>query len=450
VQVDIKKINAAKSEVTLTIDADQAGKEYRAYFNKSAGMIQVPGFRKGKAPITMVERSHGARIRELFMEMMTEKSFREAVREHNIEFLYMPEVTKIDWEYGTDMTINLKIEREPQIEFKQLEGLTVPYQPHALEKDVEHYLTNLQRKSKTMVEADDNIQANDIVELELRKVSGNEGDFWKIDVQMEDIQEMPWEPLVGKMIGDSVELELSADLFRALTQAAGVDVSDPDKYIGMVNAIRRERIPEIDDEFAKDYEFTDLAEMKTKIGEELALQNEQKGVRIKQNSVLTKLLRDNPFELPDKVIDYLVEQEIQKYSQIKDAQFRQYFEYQIRKEIIKDMVMTYLLDNLIAQYPCEVSDEDRDAYIKHLAILADTTVEAWKDKNQELFAKEEFIKATLVFTILSKIAATCDFVEKEDEPEEEADDEYEVLPDEPAESSHDNEDMFTWTKEEEA
>ncbi len=449
-QVDIKKLNAVKSEITLTVPADQADKDYRKYFNKSAAAVQVPGFRKGKAPMAMVERSHGARIREYFVEMMTETSFHEAVKEHNIEFLCMPEVTKIDWNPGTDLTINLMIENEPEFVFNQLEGLIVPYKPFTLEKDVERYLAELQQKSAIMVEAEDEIREEDEVQLEFRLAAKPGGNFWTAEIRMEENDKDIQEALIGKKIGDTVQMELSAERLYQLTREEGMAGSAPADYTLMVNSIRRKQMPQIDDEFAKDHEFDDLAQMQAQIGEELAALNEQKNVYIKHQSILAMLLKDNPFELPRKAINYLVEQEMRKYTQIKDPQYREYFEYQIRYEIMQDMIKTYLLKNLIAQYPCEVTDHDREEYIKHIAILLDTTVGAWKDKNQEGLEKNVFADAIHEFTVMSKIAATCEFVETEDEPEVLEDDEFEVMPDESQVPSSGKEDINSDRYKEEA
>ncbi|MBM4402989.1 MAG: hypothetical protein FJ042_01145 [Candidatus Cloacimonetes bacterium] len=438
-QADIKKIDAVKREVTLTIPAEQVDKEYRVHFNQSAGMVQVPGFRKGKAPMAMVERSHGTRIREYFVEMMTETKFREAAQEHKLEYLLMPEVTKVDWEPGTDMTIKLEVETEPEFTISQIEGLTVPYKPFSLEADVQKYLEELRDKGTILIDVEDDIKVGDEVELEIRHASDPNGKAWTCKTELTSEDDDLLTPLLSRKIGDTAEAELTDERFSDLSGEEEVTPDPNDHYLLMVNAIQRKQIPEIDDDFAKDHEFDDLADMKTKIAAELTLMNEHKNIYVRHSAILSKILRDNRFELPEKVLNHLVKQEMQRYSRIKEPQFRRYLEYQVHYEIMKDMVKIYLLKNLFAQYPHEVTEDDKQRFYEHLAILSDTTVEAWKEKNKEDLEQNKFDESIQEFAVMHRIAATCDFVEKADEPEEEQGDEYEVMPSEELDPSRENE-----------
>jgi len=149
VQVDVKAINSAKKEILLTIEAERTQNAYNKYLGKAARDISIQGFRPGKAPLAMVERAYGEKIRDYFYKDFVDEVFTEATKEHDLHYLMQPEIKDINWEKGQEMTIKVEIETEPEISFKQIEGLTVPYKPLALEDEVEHYIEELRKENAT-------------------------------------------------------------------------------------------------------------------------------------------------------------------------------------------------------------------------------------------------------------------------------------------------------------
>jgi len=195
----------------------------------------------------------------------------------------------------------------------------------------------------------------------------------------------------------------------------------------MINAIRRTRLPEIDDEFAKDLEFDNVKEMRKKITSELEEKNVLKNKNIKINALITKLYIDNRFDLPENTIQYIAEQELNQYN-ITDAQWRKYYEVQIRYQIMQDFINMYLMKELRKQYPMEVTEADIAVYIEHEAKLSDQSIEEWKEKHKKLMEDENFKETVTNYLILNKIADTCNFEIAKDEPAETPAEETEAKP----------------------
>ena len=84
-QVDVTQINAAKKEILLTVEAERTNSAYRKYLNKAATEISIPGFRPGKAPVNMVERTYGTKIRDYFYKDFVDEVFTEAAKEHECQ-----------------------------------------------------------------------------------------------------------------------------------------------------------------------------------------------------------------------------------------------------------------------------------------------------------------------------------------------------------------------------
>jgi trigger factor len=417
VQADFTQINAARKEVLLTVEAERVQTGYTRYVAKSARDISVPGFRPGKAPLSMVERMYGDKIREYFYKDFVDEIFPEAAQQFEINYLLFPEIKEINWEPGSDMTIKVEIEVEPAVSFKQTEGLKVPYKPLALQDEVEHYIGELRKENATVIEVEDGVAENDEIEFEVRcNLDGK--DFTQNYTTHANKEHEPQiaEAALGKKIGDSFSLTLPHALIHHIFKDAEHTHHDHDvEATLMVNAIRRTKLPEIDDEFAKDLEFDNVKDMNKKITEELKEKNELKNQNIKINALITKLYIDNRFDLPEKTIQYLAEKELDDYK-ITDAQWRKYYEFQIRYQITQDFINMYMMKALRSIYPVEVTEADTESYVTHEAKLSDQSVEDWKEKHKKTIEGEDFKETVGNYMLLHKIAATCDYFVAEEEP----------------------------------
>jgi trigger factor len=417
VQADFTKITAARKEVLLTIEAERVQNGYNKYVAKSARDISVPGFRPGKAPLSMVERMYGDKIREYFYKDFVDEIFPEASKQFEINYLLFPEIKEINWEPGQDMTIKVEIEVEPEVFFKQVEGLKVPYKPLELKDEVEHYIEELRKENSTLIDVDKDIAENDEIEFEVRcNLDGKE--FTRNHTTHANKEHEPQitEAALGRKIGDTFILTLPHAYIHHIFKDAEHSHHDGDVEASfMVNAIRRTKLPEIDDEFAKDLEFDNVKEMKKKITEELKEKNVLKNQNIRINALITKLYVDNRFDLPEKTIQYLAEKELDQYK-ITDAQWRKYYEFQIRYQITQDFINMYLMKALRKQYQMEPAEDDITKYIEHEAKLSDQSVDDWKEKNKKIMEGEDFKETVGNYMILNKIAETCDYFVAEEEP----------------------------------
>jgi trigger factor len=417
VQVDFTQINSARKGILLTVENERTQNAYNKYLNKSAQEVEIQGFRKGKAPLSYVERVYGAKIRDLFQKDFVDEVFSEAAKEHDIHFLLYPEVKEIKWEPGTDMTIRIEVETEPEVSFKQIEGMQVPYKPLELQDEVGHYIEELQKENSTVIDIEQDIAENDEVEFEV-KCSLDGKEFTKNHTTHINPQLEPQltEAALGRNIGDSISLKLPhAYIHRIFTEAEHSHHEGEVEASFMVNSIRRTQLPVIDDEFAKDLEFDSVQDMNAKIAEELKEKNLQKNQNIKINALITKLYIDNRFDLPEQTIQYLAEKELDQYK-ITDEKWRKYYEFQIRYQITQDFINMYLMNALRREYKLEPTEEDIAHYIEHEAKLSDQNVEAWKEKNKQTVEDENFKDTIANYMILNKIADTCEFYVAVDEP----------------------------------
>ena len=415
-QVEIKKINTVKKEVTLVVEAERTNKFYQKYLKKVALEAAVPGFRKGKAPLSMVERMYSDKVEEYFYKEMVDDAFDEASREHDIHYLLYPEVKDIQWNRGEDMTIVIEIETEPEIEFKQIEGLSVPYKPLILEAEVDKYIEELRKENSYAIDVEDSIIEGDEVEFEIvseaTKSQAVNGSI-KADPKVFAVSAPA---LIGKKIGDKIEISVPGYELKVMLKDLEVSEDDDFACTIMINAIRRMQVPELDESFAKDLEFDSIDQMKAKIAEDMQLKIEHQNINIMNFAVISKLYIENRFDLPEKTLAHIAAKEIEH---ITDENWKRFYEYQVKMQIAQEMVSVYTLNNLKKVYELEISDDQVANYIEHNAILEDKTVEAWKEANKKELEDESFKESVRNFVILRKIANSCDFYVEEPSTTEE-------------------------------
>ena len=416
-QVEFNNVNAVTKQITINVPVEIATKAWDKYLRKAAKDVAIPGFRKGKAPLNMVERMYSDTLLDYFLKDSVNDFFEAAVEEHQINYLLFPEVKDIKWEKGDEMIITVEIEHEPELTFVQLDNLSVPHHPVTIESEVDKYLEELRKENGRIIDVEE-AQASDNVEVEIT-VEGIEEPLQANLFAGTEPPSRSFEDLVGAHTGDKLEAEFSGMMIKLISKNAKLNLNNETYYPCnlIVGGINRVVYPELDDEFAKDMEFEDMAAMRAKIEDDLRLKNEHQNYDVNNFAIISKLFVDNNFDLPMKTIDYLAKKEAEKSPY---AQYRQYLEYQYKMQISQEMVTMYILNNLRKQVEMEVTDEMVEEYITHEAILADYTVEAYKEKNKEELASESYRDGVKNYFILRNIASTATFFVPEPEPQPEA------------------------------
>jgi len=418
VQVEFNQINVVIKEINITIPSDEVTKAYEKYLVKIAKEIEVPGFRKGKAPLYMVERVNTEKIKENFCYDYVIDVFDKVAEENHIEYLLYPDIKDLQWEKGNDMTVKIQIEHEPQLELKQIEGLTVPYKPAILEESVEKFIADLIAQN-TIIKDVEIAEENDEVEVEL--IVQNNSDTYTVSAIFyagSEDNDYSIPSLIGHKIGDTLSVILTGKKIQTNALNADFNLVDDTEYSCelCINRISRKEIPALDDEFAKDMEYDSLEEMRAKIAEEMKLRIEHINIDIENNSIINKLFTDNPFPLPMKTVEYLAFQQI---SDVSDDNLRKLLLNRYYYMIMNQMVQLYIGNALMKEKPIELTDEMVEEYINHQAIIQDVTVEAYKEHSKIDFSSQDTQNSIKEYFILRQIAKTCEFVIEKEPPETE-------------------------------
>lgn len=413
-QVEFKDVNAVTREVTITLDAEYVEKAYQKSLIKAARGIQVAGFRKGKAPLTMVERMHGDAILDYFQKDMVDEAFDEAAKEHDIRYLMMPEVKDIKWERGSEMQIVIEIEHEPEIELQIPETMKVPYHPIELDDEVDKFLGEIAREHARVIEVESAL-ANDMLECEITIEPDTRNETHTATLFAGS--EMPtrsFADLVDKKTGDVLDIQIPGNSLKLVTKQNLPGINNDDSYPCrvMVNSVSRYTTPAIDDDFAKDNDHENLEEMKSKVRDDMRAMVEQRNIAGQNMAIIHKLYADNQFDIPVKTVEHLAEQQAEN---VKDPAYRKYYAYQYKMQFAQEMISIYIMKALVKQMAMEPDEAITEEYLTHEAILSDMTVAAYKEKHKDRVESTEFKDEVEHYMILRNLASRSEFFVPEPE-----------------------------------
>ena len=163
-----KTKNANEVKFEITVEAEKFEEATKKVYFKSAKYFNIPGFRKGKAPMQIVEKYYGKEIfyEDAFNEVAQE-ALEEAVEENKVEVVSRPEVDIKQMEKGKDLIFTVVMQTKPEAELGKYKGIEIKkIEYNVTDEDVEHELSHMQEHNSRLISIDDRAaEKGDIVNI---------------------------------------------------------------------------------------------------------------------------------------------------------------------------------------------------------------------------------------------------------------------------------------------
>lgn len=346
-----------KREVIIKINKEEIENKMKEVALEYGKNVSIKGFRPGKAPIEVIISKYREEIENETIERLTENKITEIVKNEKIKLIppvYIKEKTKKDNEYE----IKVEFEIIPDFDVFGYHNLKVKRKIRRVTpSDIEAKLKYYQETLAELYPKEDGIEDGDFVHVKYsvfdengKIVLSNREEKFTFDEK--NILEVFYENLKGKKKGDSVEI---------ITQ-------EKDKkfiYKLKIIDIREKILPEINDEFAKNFDFENLEEFKSSIEKELMDEASKIAEKEMENEILKKLLEINKFNVPQSLIEDELSLMIDEYK-IKEEDIKEFKEK--FKEAARERVRAkLLLDKIVEKIGAKVSPEEIDEEVKKMA-----------------------------------------------------------------------------------
>ena len=381
-----KTENANEVKVEVTVEAKKFEDAIKKVYFKSAKYFNIPGFRKGKAPMQIVEKYYGKEIfyEDAFNEVAPE-ALEEAVKENNLEIVSRPDIEVTQIEKGQDLIFTATMQTKPEPKLGKYKGIEIKkIEYNVTDKDVEHELEHMQEHNSRLISVDDRpVEKGDIATIDFEGfvdgVAFEGGKAESHDLEIGSNTFIPGfeDQIIGMKIDEEKDINVTFPKEYFSKDLAGKDAVFKVK----VHEIKKKELPKLDDEFAKDVsEFDTLKELKESIKKKKQEENEQKATYETQEAAIKAVIEGMDLDVPSGMIELETEnmlKDMENRLSYQGLKFDQYLKMmgKTREEVQKeyepqaiDAIKSRLaIEALVKAEKIEVKEEEIDEKIKEMA-----------------------------------------------------------------------------------
>lgn len=297
----LEDVSATKKRLKIEIPAQDIEAEIQKGLQSVQKRSKLPGFRPGKAPMTLIEKKFGKEVEAEVLEKIIPDYYLKALQEAKITPVSRPTMEEsFDFQRNAPLSMTVSVEVRPNVENLSYEDITVKDIPvEAKDEDVEAVLKNLAEERATYEAADDAVQSGDLVTLDYTvKDDGSSAKDVVIKVGSGPYPQEFFDGLIGKKKDEEFEMEATFPE-DSPTPFAG----KRPKFTVRIKDLKRRTAITIDDEFAKDLGMENLEQVKAKVRENILAARNREADRAKQREILDKLLEKHQFDIPESMLD---------------------------------------------------------------------------------------------------------------------------------------------------
>lgn len=304
-----KTENTNEVKLELTIDAQKFDEAIKKVYFQSAKYFNIPGFRKGKAPINIVEKYYGKEIfyEDAFNEVVPAE-LEAAVKENNLEVVSRPDIDVKQIEKGKDLIFTAIFQTKPEAKLGKYKGIEIPKIEYTVsDGDIDHELSHMQEHNSRLISIEDRaVEKGDIAVIDFEGfVDGVAFDGGKAEGHELEIGSNTFIPgfedqIIGMKIDEEKDINVKFPDEYFSKDLAGKDATFEVK----LHEIKKKELPALDDEFAKDVsEFDTLEELKKSIKDRLEKENAQKQKYETEDAVIKAVCENVEVDIPSGMIE---------------------------------------------------------------------------------------------------------------------------------------------------
>ncbi len=404
-KLDKKEKNTV--EFTITVSKEKFNEAVDAAFRKNVKKITVPGFRKGKAPRKLIEKTYGEGVFfEEAVDALLPDAYEEAVKEMGIDPVDMPKIDIEEIGKDKDLVIKGSVTVKPEVKLGKYKGLKLTEKDHTVsDKDVDAELTRRQERNARQVPVENRkVKKGDIANIDFEgfvdgvAFAGGKGEGHELEIGSGSFIPGFEDQIIGKAIGEEFDVEVTFPEEYHAEELKG----KPAVFKTKVNSISVRELPALDDEFAKDVsEFDTLDELKADIKAKLQERADEEAKREKENTAIDAVIETMEADIPACMIDSRIESTIRENNARMAQQgisFEQYLGYmgttveafkeQIRPNAELQVKGTLALEEIAKLENIDATEEEVDEQLSKMA-------ESYKMELAEVkkFMRDEDIEA---------------------------------------------------------
>ena len=384
--VKLKKLENSKVTMEFKVSKEDFNKALDEAFAKNAKHFKIPGFRNGKVPRNVIEKTYGEGV--LYDEafnIAAEKEYEKAIEENDLFVVSRPEVDIKEIGKDKDLEFTITVYVKPEIEVKDYKGIEIEkVSKEVTDEDLNKELEMIQDKNARIITVEDSeVQNKDIAVIDFegfldgKAFDGGKAEKYELEIGSGSFIPGFEEQIIGMKVGEEKDITTTFPEEYHSAELAGKETIFKIK----LHEIKRKELPALDDEFAKDIsEFDTFEEYKKSVKERLETSKKSMAKAERENKVIEKLAEKVDVEIPESMIEMEIDSMIKNfegnlsYQGITLDQYMQMLNIdmealkaQFRDNAVKQVKIRLAMESVAKQENIEATAEEIDKKIDELS-----------------------------------------------------------------------------------
>ena len=380
---------SCRRELELEIPAEEISKASEKVAKEFAKMARVPGFRPGKAPLSLIKRRFAEDIKGEVLQNLVPETVEKAVAEQKLTPVSQPQVDKLEFSEGQPVKFRASFDVLPEFTLANYKNLEIEMPDMKLtDEDVNKALAEMQQRAAAFTPVEGRaVQNDDFVQVKLHGTPEGGGEPLQAEsvlchVGAEETMEPFNENLRGANVGDHKDFDVNYPADYPDAKLAGKLFH----YSVDVLGIKTKQLPELNDEFAKDVsDATSLEELKSKIHESLEHERDHRQKDLQREKVIGELVKLHDFPVPESLVEHQMDVRLERVVRSLAQQgvdpravnvdwvsLRRRQEERAKEDVKAELV----IDRIASEEKIDVTDEELDHEVEHMAGHSGESAEA--------------------------------------------------------------------------
>lgn len=400
--LQVEKLEHNMAKLTIELSAEEFEKALEDSYHKNRKKINVPGFRKGKAPRFMIERLYGPEIfyNDAADELINSGLSKEVYGNSELKIVSRPRVEVTRIEKGQPFEFTAVVALKPEIEIGKYKGVKIDkIDTEVTDEDVEKQINEERERNARTVSVERPVREGDITIIDFEgfvdgeTFEGGKGENYSLTIGSKTFIPGFEDQLIGALPEEEREIKVTFPEDYNAEELAGRDAV----FKVTVRDIKEKELPELDDEFASEVsEFETVEEYRNSLRESLKEKKEEKARAEKEDKLLEAIVKDSKMDIPDAMVEEQAARMADDYAQrlkLQGLTLEQYFMFtglnmdkfmeQMKPNALKRIETSLVLGEIIKQENFTVTDEEYEAEIKKMAEEYKMTEESFREMLDE-------------------------------------------------------------------
>jgi len=375
--IELKEHVGCSKKYRVEIEQERLDEQIKATVKDLKKDVQVPGFRKGRAPEEILIRRFGPTIRQEAVKELIPKALAEVFESEGVDPVNDPDIGDLDYSDSGPISFTVTIEEIPEVDISGFEGLHVTKQVREVTDEiVETEIERIQRMYAKQEEVDREIRNGDILVVNLQKLDASGvpiiGDKMEDHVIVLDGQSTPSpdfdEQVEGMKKGERKTVRFTYDESINNPELVG----QTDAYDVEIVRVIENKIPELDNEFLEQLgNFENVEDLKERTRDRLVRQYESSSESKLHRDLVEEFVKQYPFEVPNSMVERIIYSEIGRIRQANpEAQFdEQEYRTHLRPDAVRAVQSYIIVDAVKKRENIEVTKEETDERLESFASI---------------------------------------------------------------------------------